>query len=101
MIHRQAGALAFIIFLSGCVVRTHDFHCIHESDSNVNFELRMSPTSLEIKEVTYSFHEENGAERIYKNKANGHHVTFNPSSGQLRLSETLSVVWQCKRYEAY
>ncbi|MEY3670030.1 MAG: hypothetical protein ACO24G_06225 [Burkholderiaceae bacterium] len=98
---RVVGALALILLFSGCVVRTQDFHCVREDDTKVNFELRMSPTSLEIKEVTYVFHEEKGAERIYKHKGNGHEVRFNPSSGQLLLSETAGLAWKCERYEPY
>lgn len=89
------------LFLQACVVRTQDFHCIREGSPEINFELRMSPTSLEIKEVSYSFDEERGAERIYRNKLIGQTVEFNPTSGVLRLSETLDTVWQCKRYQLY
>jgi hypothetical protein len=101
MIKHLAVAIALIPLLSGCVVRTQDFHCAREDDAKVNFELRMSPTSLEIKEVTYVFHEEKGAERIYKHKRNGHEVRFNPSSGNLLSSETVGVAWKCERYEPY
>jgi hypothetical protein len=101
MICRLVGALALLLVVNGCVVRTQDFHCIREGSPEINFELRMSPTSLEIKAVSYSFDEERGAERIYKNKQIGQTVEFNPTSGILRLSETLDTVWQCKRYQPY
>jgi uncharacterized membrane-anchored protein len=101
MIHRLAGALALLLLVNGCVVRTQEFHCIREGSPEINFELRMSPTSLEIKAVSYSFKEERGAERVYQNKQNGQTAQFNPTSGNLRLSETLDTDWQCQRYQPY
>jgi len=101
MTHPIAGALAFVFFLSGCVVRTQDFHCIREGDAKTNFELRMSPTSIEIKGVGYGFDAEQGAERLYRNQTTGQTVRFNPASGNLVLSESPMVDWACRRYEPY
>lgn len=101
MIHRLAGTLALVVFLGGCVVRTQDFHCIREDDAKTNFELRMSPTSIEIKGVGYSFDAEQGAERLYCNQTTGQTVRFNPASGKLVLSESPTVGWACTRYEPY
>jgi len=101
MIHRLAGTLALVVFLGGCVVRTQDFHCILEDDAKTNFELRMSPTSIAIKGVGYSFDAEQGAERLYRNQTTGQTVRFNPASGKLVLSESPTVGWACTRYEPY
>ena len=101
MMHRLAGTLAFLVFLSGCVVRTQDFHCIREGDAKTNFELRMSPTSIKIKGVGYSFDAEQGAERLYRNQTTGQTVRFNPASGKLVLSQNPAVDWVCTRYEPY
>lgn len=101
MIHRLAGTLALGVFLGGCVVRTQDFHCIREDDAKTNFELRMSPTSIEIKGVGYRFDAEQGAERLYRDQTTGQTVRFNPASGKLVLSESPMVGWACTRYEPY
>ncbi|MFM1879829.1 MAG: hypothetical protein RLZZ344_63 [Pseudomonadota bacterium] len=101
MIHRLAGTLALVVFLGGCVVRTQDFHCIREDDAKTSFELRMSPTSIEIKGVGYSFDAEQGAERRYRNQSTGQTVVFNPASGRLVLSERPMMDWTCERYESY
>ena len=101
MIHRLAGTLALVVFLGGCVVRTQDFHCIREDDAKTNFELRMSPTSIEIKGVGYSFDAEQGAERLYRNQTTGQTVRFNPASGKLVLSQNAAVDGVCTRYEPY
>jgi hypothetical protein len=98
---RVVGALALILLFSGCVVRTQDFHCIREGDAKTNFELRMSPTSIEIKGVGYSFDAEQGAERLYRNQSTMQTVRFNPASGKLVLSESPTVNWACTRYESY
>ncbi|MBM3374585.1 MAG: hypothetical protein FJY35_00630 [Betaproteobacteria bacterium] len=101
MMRNLAVALGLLILANGCVVRTQDFHCIRDGSPEINFELRMSPTSLEIKDVSYAFAEERGAERLYQNKQSGQTVRFNPTSGDLRLSETLDTAWLCKRYQHY
>ncbi|MEN9764576.1 MAG: hypothetical protein RL397_531 [Pseudomonadota bacterium] len=101
MIKRLVGVLALIFLFNGCVVRTQDFHCAREDDAKVNFELRMSPTSLEIKGVGYSFDAEQGAERLYRNQSTEQTVVFNPASGRLVLSESPTMGWTCERYESY
>ncbi len=94
-------ALGMALLTGGCVVRTQDFHCALEEDVNKNFELRMTPTSLDLDSINYSFVEEQGAKRIYENKALNQRVTFDLASTKLEQSQDPNKKWTCKRYEPY
>jgi hypothetical protein len=94
-------ALGMALLTGGCVVRTQDFHCALEEDVNKNFELRMTPTSLDLDSINYSFVEEQGAKRIYENKALNQRVTFDLASTKLEQSQDPKKKWTCKRYEPY
>jgi hypothetical protein len=91
--------LAFLA--SGCVVRTQDFHCTLQGDTSQNFELRMTPTSLDLDSNFFSFVEEQGAKRIYQNKKLQRQVTFDLASTVLEQSQAPDKRWTCKRYEPY
>jgi hypothetical protein len=93
----------FILTLlaSGCVVRTQDFHCALQGDANQNFELRMTPTSLDLDSTLFSFVEEQGAKRIYQNKELQRQVTFDLASTVLEQSQAPDKRWTCRRYEPY
>lgn len=91
--------LAFLA--SGCVVRTQDFHCTLQGNANQNFELRMTPTSLDLDSTLFSFVEEQGAKRIYQNKELQRQVTFDLASSALEQSQAPDRRWTCKRYEPY
>lgn len=96
-----SAVLGLALAASGCVVRTQDFHCILDQDTTKNFELRMTPTSLTLDATSYSFVEEKGATRVYKNKALSQEVVFDLASLKLQQSQATESQWTCKRYEPY
>lgn len=86
--------------MSGCVVRTQEFHCVMQSNPAETFEMSMSPTSLTYKSERLGFRDETGMERTYAASGGSPSVTFNVASGRLSArvkGETTE--WQCKRYE--
>lgn len=93
---RSIGVACAALWLTGCVVRTQEFHCtaslvegpVSEQD------LEMSPTELRFNDLAYPFREEVGVERVYQ-RSSGETVRFNVATNELRLG---GQTWSCRRY---
>ena len=93
---RIVGVLASLTAaISGCAVREQAFDCINQSDSAVSDELVMTPTTARFQSTHYSFLEERGAVRTYRQKETGQVLEFNPASGLLIIRKSR---WLCKKY---
>ena len=92
--------LALLLMLTGCVVRTQEFHCVMQSNPTVTFEMSMSPTSLIYRSERLGFRDETGMERTYTSDDRRISVRFNVASGALSAAASGdTITWQCKRYE--
>ncbi len=75
--------------------------CVLEEDANKNFELRMTPTSLDLDSINYSFVRKQGRKAHYENKALNHVSPFDLASTKPEQSQDPKKKWACKRYEPY
>jgi hypothetical protein len=85
-----------LALVSGCVVRTQEFHCslTLADGSRQEIDLEMSPTEMRLAGRAYRFREETGVDRLYQAES-GETLRFNVASNQLRSAEQ---VWSCRRY---
>lgn len=93
-------AVLAILLMAGCVARTQEYHCKQDINTTETFELKITPTSLTYRGRTFSFREEAGALRRYRDTDQENEIEFNPIDGRLNLrgpSDTLG--WSCTRYE--
>ena len=68
------------MLLSACHVRTPEFHCKLAGSSTENMELSMSPLALSFEERRFTFVEERGNQRLYRDVSQGRDVLFDLSS---------------------
>ncbi|NCV61538.1 MAG: hypothetical protein EBW52_09150, partial [Betaproteobacteria bacterium] len=76
------------IVLSGCHVRTPEFHCRVPDQSSDNMEIAMSPVELRFENRRFGFVEERGNQRLYRDRENGEILVFDLSSMDLIAYES-------------
>lgn len=83
--HHLAPFLTVLAFLvSGCHVRTHEFHCKLEADRRIDFEFAMSPTQARYLDGDFAFAAERANQRLYRHSS-GRELVFDLSA--MRLAE--------------
>jgi len=81
--HHLARFLTVLALLvSGCHVRTHEFHCKLETDRRTDFEFAMSPTQARYLDEVFTFAAERANQRLYRHTS-GRELVFDLSAMQL------------------
>jgi hypothetical protein len=81
--HHLARFLTVLALLvSGCHVRTQEFHCKLEADRKTDFEFAMSPTQARYLDEVFTFTAERANQRLYRH-ASGRELVFDLSAMQL------------------
>jgi hypothetical protein len=81
------GIVCASLLLQACHVRTPEFHCKLASSPRENMEVAMSPLALRFEDRSFSFVEERGNQRLYRESSSGRLLVFDLSSMQLNEYE--------------